>query len=138
MNTKLSLLAISLMVICSMLLSACGAPTMSTPNAPAASDTSGATTDASKVYLSINVEQVSTWVRNFNPCVADPLEATLTAIYEPMMIYNKSKGELVPWLATAYKWSDDNLTLTFTIRQNVKWSDGEPMTAKDVVYTFNL
>ena len=55
-----------------------------------------------------------------------------------MMIYNKSTGELVPWLATAYKWSDDNLTLTFTIRPNVKWSDGEPFTAKDVVYTFNL
>ncbi len=55
-----------------------------------------------------------------------------------MMIYNKATGELVPWLATQYQWSDDNLTLTFTIRQNVKWSDGEPFTAKDVVYTYNL
>ncbi len=54
------------------------------------------------------------------------------------MIYNKSAGKLVPWLATGYSWNADNTLLTFTIRPNVKWSDGQPFTAQDVVYTFDL
>jgi peptide/nickel transport system substrate-binding protein len=123
MKSRKSWLVISLFIIACMLLSACGTKTASKGDG---------------LYLTINYEQVSTWVRNFNPFSANALGSTATAIYEPMMIYNKATGELVPWLATAYKWSDDNLTLTFTIRQNVKWSDGKPFTAKDVVYTYNL
>lgn len=124
MKTRKSWLIISLFIIACMLLSACGAKSEATAG--------------SDVFLTVNYEQVSTWVRNFNPFSANALGSTFTAIYEPMMIYNKATGELVPWLATKYQWSDDNLTLTFTIRQNVKWSDGEPFTAKDVVYTYNL
>ena len=44
----------------------------------------------------------------------------------------------MPWLATKYEWSADNKTLTFTLRNDVKWSDGQAFTAKDVAYTFNL
>ncbi len=122
MKSKTLWLLTSLVIICSLLLSACG--------------TKNTTTD--KVYLTINYEQVSTWVRNFNPFSASPLGSTLTAIYEPMMIYNKSTGKLVPWLATEYSWNSDNTELTFKIRHDVKWSDGKPFTAQDVVYTFDL
>jgi peptide/nickel transport system substrate-binding protein len=90
------------------------------------------------VFMTINTEQVSTWVRNFNPFSPDARGATGTAIYEPMMIYNKSTGKVVPWLATEYSWNADNTILTFKIRQGVKWSDGQPFTAKDVIYTFDL
>jgi len=44
----------------------------------------------------------------------------------------------VPWLATKYEWSADNKMLTFTLRNDVKWSDGQPFKAADVAYTFNL
>jgi peptide/nickel transport system substrate-binding protein len=40
-------------------------------------------------------------------------------------------------LATSSNWSSDFKTLTFTIRDGVKWSDGKPFSAADVVYTFN-
>lgn len=90
------------------------------------------------VFLTINTEQVSTWVRNFNPFSPDARGATSTAIYEPLMIYNKSTGENVPWLATGFTWNTDNTELTFQLRQGVKWSDGQPFTANDVVFTFNL
>ncbi|HKS44947.1 MAG TPA: peptide ABC transporter substrate-binding protein [Amycolatopsis sp.] len=40
-------------------------------------------------------------------------------------------------LATDWKTSDDKLTWTFTIRQGIRWSDGQPVTAKDVAYTYN-
>ena len=61
-----------------------------------------------------------------------------TIIYEPMMIFNKSTAQLVPWLATGYTWSDNDSVLTFKIRTGVKWSDGQPFTAKDIIFTFDL
>ena len=54
------------------------------------------------------------------------------------MVYNTVKNEIVPWLADKYTWSSDNKTLTFNLHDGVKWSDGQPFTADDVVYTFNL
>src|SRR5260221_9601238 len=44
----------------------------------------------------------------------------------------------IPWLATGYQWSDGGKTLTLTIRKGVKFSDGKPMTARDVAFSFNL
>jgi peptide/nickel transport system substrate-binding protein len=122
MKTKMFFLFTSFVIITSVLMASCGAAP-STGNGD---------------YLTINYEQLSTWVRNFNPFSASALGSTATAIYEPMMIYNKATAMLVPWLATDYTWSSDNKTLTFKIRQNVKWSDGQPFNANDVIYTFNL
>jgi peptide/nickel transport system substrate-binding protein len=39
-----------------------------------------------------------------------------------------------PQLATAWKWSDDNKAITFTLRQGVKFHDGEPFDAEAVKY----
>jgi peptide/nickel transport system substrate-binding protein len=78
------------------------------------------------------------FVRNFNPFASRPLVPTLAGIYEPLMIYNMAKGALVPWLADKDEFSADNKTLTFTLHDGVKWSDGQPFTAKDVAFTFNL
>jgi len=130
MKHKKLWLFISSMIITSMLLAACGSP--------AATPTTAPTVAIKNAYLSINFEQRGTWVRNFNPFSPDALGSTLTAIYEPMMIYNKSTGELVPWLATEVSWNADNTVLTFKLRPNVKWSDGQPFSAKDVTYTFDL
>src|SRR5437762_10355742 len=41
-------------------------------------------------------------------------------------------------LATNYQWNSANTQVTFTIRQNVKWNDGQAFTADDVAFTFNL
>lgn len=50
------------------------------------------------------------------------------------------RWEWVPDLATGYTVSDDGLTWTVNLRQDVKWHDGKPFTADDVVFThrFNL
>lgn len=45
---------------------------------------------------------------------------------------------LVPDLAESYTVSDDKKVYTVTLRKNLQWSDGEPLTAEDVVYTFDL
>jgi peptide/nickel transport system substrate-binding protein len=46
-------------------------------------------------------------------------------------------GQIVPVLATKYSWSPDRKTVTFTLRQGVKFSNGDPLTAADVVYSLN-
>ncbi len=43
-----------------------------------------------------------------------------------------------PMLASSYTWSADKKSIVFTIRDGVKWSDGQPFTAADVAFTFNL
>src|SRR5436190_1260834 len=42
-----------------------------------------------------------------------------------------------PWLASSYTVSPDNTTYTFHIRQGVKFSDGTPMTAADVLFSLH-
>jgi peptide/nickel transport system substrate-binding protein len=55
-----------------------------------------------------------------------------------MLIYNSSKNNMCPGSPKATRWSDDASTLTFELRRGVSWSDGQPFTARDVVYTFEL
>lgn len=91
-------------------------------------------------YVTISVEQKASWTRNFNPLVASggarwPSQG---GIYEPMMVFNTVQNQWVPWLATSYAWSEDGLSLSFVIRKNVRWSDGKPFAAQDVVATFEL
>lgn len=53
------------------------------------------------------------------------------------LLYRDPKGfEIKPLLATAWKWADDK-TLEFELRQGVKFHNGDPFTADDVVYTVN-
>lgn len=78
------------------------------------------------------------FVRNFNPLSNSAMVCTRNCIYEPLMILNSMTGELEPWLAESFAFSDDGLTLTFNLREGVFWSDGEPFTAEDVVYTYEL
>jgi peptide/nickel transport system substrate-binding protein len=46
-------------------------------------------------------------------------------------------GALVPDLAKNWELSDDSLVITFHMREGLKWSDGEAITADDVVFTYN-
>jgi peptide/nickel transport system substrate-binding protein len=90
--------------------------------------------------LVVSVEQQASWVRNFNPFLPPGMcrWPTTGGVYEPMFIWNRVTGEWVPWLATQYQWADGGRALVFTIREGVRWSDGTPMTARDVAFTFEL
>jgi peptide/nickel transport system substrate-binding protein len=46
-------------------------------------------------------------------------------------------GAVVPDFAKSWEISDDGLVITFHLREGIKWSDGEPITADDVVFTYN-
>src|SRR5215472_15469831 len=83
-----------------------------------------------------------TFARSFNPFVSTSLgnsNSTTALVYEPLLMFNLMKPSQppMPWLATAYQWANGGKTLTHTIRKGVKFSDGKPMTARDVAFTFN-
>lgn len=114
-------------------------PTKAPESARAPQPTKAAETTQELIKLQISDEQKAAWVRNFNPFAPDPLNTAQFMLFEPMFIFNiATGGEPVPWLATEYKYSDDLNSVTFTIRDGVKWSDGEPFTAQDVAFTFNM
>jgi peptide/nickel transport system substrate-binding protein len=79
------------------------------------------------------------FVANFNPFSQNALAGTFSLIYEPLEYFNGGKADDVqPQLATGYTFADDGKTLTFTTRSGVQWSDGQPFSAQDVAFTFNL
>src|SRR5690606_3039130 len=57
-----------------------------------------------------------------------------TKIFEGLLTYDFQLSPQ-PMLAESWEVSDDGLTYTFHLRQNVKWHDGEPFTAEDVVFS---
>lgn len=57
---------------------------------------------------------------------------------EYLFYFDPSNGTYIPWLATGITSSSDLKTWTITLRQGVTWSDGEPFTATDVAFTFNM
>ena len=62
---------------------------------------------------------------------------------EPLATFNK-QGKLIPVLAEGIPSkinggvAEDGLSVTWKLRQDIKWSDGEPFTAKDVVFTYDF
>lgn len=62
----------------------------------------------------------------------------LSLFYQPLYIRDPKTLELIPWLA-ADKPVFDKATLTYTIKlRKAKWSNGKPLTSKDVAFTANL
>jgi peptide/nickel transport system substrate-binding protein len=79
------------------------------------------------------------WPCSFNPLNPSDAAYSVGLTYETLDFVNAlQNAKVTPWLASSYAWSNANKTLTFTIRSGVKWSDGQPLTAADVAYTFNL
>ncbi len=60
----------------------------------------------------------------------------MSLVYDTLL-WKDGDGELLPWLAERFEQSDDGLTYTFQLRSGLTWSDGEPLTADDVVFTFD-
>ena len=83
-------------------------------------------------------EDMPTFTANFNPFSPNAMPMTQQAIYEPMFVFNPADNSTVPWLATKWEVAPDGKSITFTLRDGVKWSDDTPFTAKDVAATFAL
>ncbi len=92
---------------------------------------------SAQVVVTVSSEQTTTWVRNFNPFNQTSARATTKDfIYEPLAIFNRLKNQTEFRLAESFELADDLKSITFVLRDGLKWSDGEPLTADDVVFTY--
>jgi peptide/nickel transport system substrate-binding protein len=86
------------------------------------------------------VEGVITDIANVNPIfINDTASAMIGTLAYSGLITVDAHGNLLPKMATAVpNVESDQVTYKATLRDGIKWSDGQPVTADDVVYTFQL
>lgn len=68
--------------------------------------------------------------------VTQASKRVMELIYDTLIDYNE-KNELIPMIAEKWALSDDKLSYVFTLRANAMFSDGNPITTDDVVYSLN-
>jgi peptide/nickel transport system substrate-binding protein len=105
--------------------------------------TGNTTTNKPTGVLNIGMPDGATLPANNNPYLDSSFAKHLGyvwLIWEPLALQNEAKptSDPKPWLATKWDWADGYSTLTLTVRDNVKWSDGSTMTADDVAYSFQI
>jgi peptide/nickel transport system substrate-binding protein len=74
--------------------------------------------------------------KTFNPVVSSESPNIFEYVSEGLITEN-IKGEVEPALAESWMISPDKKTITFTLKKNLKWSNGEPLTIDDVLFTFS-
>src|SRR5215467_11773138 len=80
----------------------------------------------------------------FSPKTLNPLQAGdgmsdnfIRLLHAPLVNLNWLTQEAGPGLAESWSVEPDQKTWTFKLRQGLRWSDGEPLTAADVAFTWN-
>jgi len=120
---------VGITLVVAMIATACGGDETSSVD--------GVGTDGGQAQTSVVV------AAPLEPPTLDPTESSAAAIPE-VLLYNvletlvklSDDGELEPLLAESYEQSDDGLTYTFHLRE-ATFHDGSPLTAADVVFTFD-
>jgi peptide/nickel transport system substrate-binding protein len=78
------------------------------------------------------------WPDRIDPAVGnDYASSTSLANLYDSLVFPNAKGGVDPWLAESWDVSSDGLTYTFHLRQGVKFHDGSPLKASDVVYSYD-
>jgi len=81
-------------------------------------------------------------IQNWNPYLTETKfsEDLLALVYPSLVVempdYHDHPPTFAPSVASRWEFSDDGLELVFHLRQDLLWSDGERLTAEDVVYTW--
>jgi peptide/nickel transport system substrate-binding protein len=104
--------------------------------APAAVAQSPSPSGSGKVTFTVGILNDIDSLNPFTGIVAEAYEAW-GLMYDQLTGASDKDFSPVPQLAEKWTESPDGKTWTYTLRENVKWSDGQPLTARDVAYTFN-
>ncbi|MDZ8067868.1 MAG: ABC transporter substrate-binding protein [Nostoc sp. DedQUE08] len=75
--------------------------------------------------------------KTFNYPLSQEFPNVFPLIYEGLITQNPITAKIEPALAESWQISDDKLKIVFTLREGLKWSDGQPLTVDDVVFTYN-
>jgi len=156
------MLLVSILVALSLILAACQTPAATTPapaeptQAPAAPTQPPAAPTEPPAEPEAPVEVIptefpraetlyvsgaawgpaSTW-NPFQPGSLANTTGTIGFVYEFLFYYDPLTATMIPWLAESGTWSDPN-TYDVVLRKGLTWSDGQPLTAEDVKFTFEL
>jgi len=78
--------------------------------------------------------------KTFNPILTTDATSSdvLGYVFSGLLKTNGLTAELEPELAESWEVAPNGKEVTFKLRENLKWSDGEPLTVDDVLFTFNL
>ena len=76
--------------------------------------------------------------KTFNPILSQESPNIFSFTFEGLTTTDAITGDTVPALAESWEMSEDGQTLVFTLREGLRWSDGEPLTAADVVFTYDV
>jgi len=144
---------LSLLVLVALMLGACGGKATeapSAPEAPAATEAPAeapAATEAPAANLP-EVAREDTVVLGWS--ISSPIGVTNpwavpgythqegnVFMWEPLMYFSIFADEPLPWLADSMDYTKDDFTeLTIKLNKDAAWSDGTPVTSKDVAFTF--
>ena len=75
--------------------------------------------------------------KTFNAVLSQESPNIFGLTYEGLITENPLTGEKEPALAKSWEISEDKLKIVFTLREGLKWSDGQPLTASDVIFSYN-
>ncbi|BAZ29157.1 oligopeptide ABC transporter, periplasmic oligopeptide-binding protein [Cylindrospermum sp. NIES-4074] len=75
--------------------------------------------------------------KTFNYALSSESPNIFGLTYEGLTSENPLTGKIEPDLAESWQISDDKLRIIVTLRDGLKWSDGQPLTVDDVVFTYN-
>jgi len=99
------------------------------------SGSSGSKADPNTLYLELSADPAT-----LNPITSSDYYASLVQgyIFNSLMDRSEDTYGWIPSLAEKYEISKDGKSFTFTLREGVKWHDGQPLTAEDVKYSFDV
>ncbi len=83
------------------------------------------------------VTSVLSGPKTFNYALNQESPNIFSYTYEGLVTSNPITGDVEPALAKSWEISEDKLKIEFLLRPNLKWSDGQPLTAEDIVFTYN-
>lgn len=136
MKTKLFLMTVLLLVVSLLLV------TQGTASAQEPTDASSLPRNETLYFNGQQWGPVVGWnpystSNNNSLGIANNQDSARVVIFETPYLYNMLDGKVYPLLADGdYEWNADRTELTFKLKEAAKWSDGTPVTAEDVAYTW--
>lgn len=120
-NLKKPARVIAMLLAAALVMTGCGG-----------SGSGSASRDTDTLRVSLNVEPTA-----LHPGLTTSVVANIVGlqIYDTLLV--KEDDEYLPSLATEWEWNEDNTELTFTLRDDVTFHNGDPLTAEDVAFTYN-
>jgi len=139
----------NIFVLIAMLLTACGAPAATEAPAAATEAPAAAATEA-PAMPAVNLKDVPREATvNLGWSIASPIGVTSpwaipgythqegnNMMWEGLSYYGIFTNKEIPWLADSMVYNADFTQLTIKINKDAAWSDGVPVTSKDVIFTF--